>query len=441
MALRPNFVNAETLTKQFCSPLIPAVIQCDLLLGKLADRTLSATERGYAVFYVMRVSDTICGTKRNLLLEYEADLFTRELTDCDIVSFCNADTCIEALLDGVKITAVPDGGGGQPSTDRYISEASIVNGAGGSKKIRFAYSDSSEPIEVTLPSETVGTPSPYPESMRIDTNEETGERTLVIVLTDEDEVSVSLGVYPSTYVSGVSVSGTTLTITRQGAANQSINLSSLSGEGGGGGGLTIESSENTESADIEDEFADTVDAGVVVSWADTFGIPRISMGNADGWVHLVQPIPPLIQDYDPPSRFLLSTTYTDIPGSAATYIPRSASSRILIEMAMHLAGAVAGKPGSANIQLVSGGIVVPKCKVAYYMGGNTSSGTYIPIDLFTIVRFDIPSWGTTARALKLMARNYNTANPGKIHETYSLEGAVNSQLVKASLKIQEYFPS
>lgn len=441
MALRPTFANAKTLSKQFCSPSIPAVIQCDLLLAKLADRTLSVTERGYAVFYVSRVTDTVCGNKRNLLLEYDRDLFTRDLTDCDIVSFCNADTCIEALLDGVKTTADSDDGGGQPSTDRYISAATIVDGPGGSKKIRFAYSDSSDPIEVTLPSVAVGTPSPYPDSMRIDTDEGTGERTLVIVLTNEEEVSVSLGVYPSTYVSGVSFSGTTLTISREGAPDQSINLSSLSGGGGGGGGLTIQSSENTQSSDIEDEFAATVDDGVVVRWLDAYGVPRISMGNADGWVHLVEPWPPVIQPYSPDTRFLLSTTYTDVPGSSISYTPKSASSRVVYRFAFHIAGAVANNPGTAHIQFVSGGTIVPKSKVTFRPSDNNSNGSYIPADLFTAVEFNIPSWGTTPRTLKLMARNLNSANPCKIHETYWLDGVASSQLVNANLTVHEYFPA
>lgn len=434
MALRPNFVEAKSFSKAFHSPNVPAVTQCDLLIGKLADRTLSPTERGYIALWVAGLRDTMCGDKRTLTLEYDRNLTTRDLVDCDIVSFCAADTCIEAVLDGVKLTSEGDEGG-ETAPDKYVSGAAIVDGPGGSKRLRLIYSDDSEPILVTLPSEVTGSPSPYPVSFRIDEVE--GGNELVLVLSDEEEVEILLpaAVVEGAYVSSVELIEGVLTFSVEGGDDIEIELPS--GEAGSSGVLS--SNNATESA-IEAEFTEGVAGGVIVRWTDANGIKRISFGNSGGWVHAFgnPPISGVARPFAPIAKQSLTTTYADIAGSSEPYTPLSEAngSIVVYEYSFQLASDDVAEEALAHVRLVVGGSVASGSMKNF----RSTSSTGYRGDLFVTYRHAVPSWGKTERTMKLQGREYSSTGDTKVHEAVHVDGVATNGLVNAVLKIQEFLP-
>jgi hypothetical protein len=447
--MRPNFVTPKTVKKRYiCQQNWPICAEGSLFLAKLGDSSLTVDEKGYLLTYVQFIADSHNGQFRTVTFEYDRTKVTRDILAVDIEFGCCADSCIEAVLGWVDVikAQVEDlaangggDGGGDPPADRFVSGMSIEDGAGGSKKLRLTFSTGSPSYrEVTLPSEVVGTPNPYPTAASIQAG-----NVIRITLSDTTFVEVTLPTIPAA-ISDLTLDGSSLTLTLAAGDPITVDLSDLPGLNGSSGAVPVTNANDTV-AEIEGAYSpEQKAAGLIVRWTDADGMPRISIANTGGWTHLMAQagVMGTAKPFTPSAAQQLTTTYADIDGSSVTYTPKSANSVIVYRYAFQLAGGDTDDPVNASFRLVSNGNVVSG-SVANFYGGVTLAvpgSNYVPLQQLAIYEQTLPSWGTTARTVKLQGREYNSSNEAKVHETNGAEGSATPLLVKATLTILEFLP-
>ena len=440
--MRPNFVTPKTVKKRYtCQQNWPICAEGSLFLAKLADSSLTVDEKGYLLTYVQFIADSANGQFRTVTFEYDRTLVTRDIQAVDIEFGCCADSCVEAILgwfDVIKAQVeqleTNSGGGGSPSEDRYIASASIVDGAGDSKKLRLTFNTGSPSyVEVTLPSEVSGSPNPYPNAISISGGK------IRVTLSDATYVETDFPDIPAG-IEGVELDGSTLIITLSEGDPLEVDLSALPGLSGDGGGVVPVTNANDTEAEVEGDYtSEQVAAGLIVLWTDASGAARVSIANEDGWVHgtaQTSGVCGVAKEFDPSAVQNLTTTYADIDGSSVTYTPKYSNSRIVYEFSCHVAGRTSSYSGMGHFQFVSGGNVVAKSKVTQLAEWAADSA-----DEVFHYRFSLPSWGKTARTLKLMGRAYSSNVSLKVHGSRYMDGATSESLFKATLTVLEFLPT
>lgn len=143
----------------------------------------------------------------------------------------------------------------------------------------------------------------------------------------------------------------------------------------------------------------------------------------------------VVQEYDPSAAQSLTTTYADINGSDYSFTPVSASSEIVYEYNFQLACDTGTTSNIAHGKLLVDGVDETESKLTWRMGGNTNGA--FP-DGHIVYRKLIASWGTSAKTVKMQARESGSGDVFKVHETFYSDGAATSVLVRALLTITEY---
>ena len=92
----------------------------------------------------------------------------------------------------------------------------------------------------------------------------------------------------------------------------------------------------------------------------------------------------------------------------------------------------------ANIKLLVDGTLEAKSETIIFLGHyvNAKGNGFFPT-----FRYSIDSWGTSAKTIKLQARDHSTLFATKLHETFYWNGsASNPKLRQAVLVIEEIAP-
>tara|TARA_R110000787_G_scaffold19519_2_gene58457 strand:+ start:88 stop:546 length:459 start_codon:yes stop_codon:yes gene_type:complete len=134
----------------------------------------------------------------------------------------------------------------------------------------------------------------------------------------------------------------------------------------------------------------------------------------------------VLEPYNPSAAQTLTTTYTDIDGSDYSFTPVSASSEIHYEYS--LMASTPDAVGIWNMKLMVDGVEETESK------GGQSFDYQDTYDY----QYAVPSWGTSAKTIKLQARDYTTAWDVNLHQLKEADGVASSALVRAVLKITEY---
>jgi hypothetical protein len=128
----------------------------------------------------------------------------------------------------------------------------------------------------------------------------------------------------------------------------------------------------------------------------------------------------------------LTTTYADITGSDHSFTPTSASSEILYEYTFQQCVGVVGEAPFGHYKLVIDGTDENNSRSnAYPSGANAEILVH-----FTFIK---PSWGTSAKIMKVQGREHAASFDTRLHENYYWDGAaVGSIWRDPVLRITEY---
>lgn len=131
-------------------------------------------------------------------------------------------------------------------------------------------------------------------------------------------------------------------------------------------------------------------------------------------------------EYDPSAAQTLTTTFADVNGSDYSFTPVSGSSVLLYRLSFQHS-VTAANDGNTNFQLLVDGSVETESICAMSM-----ETTNIFSQQFENYRYTIQSWGTSAKTVKMQAKENAAGVDVKLHATYA------GELVRATLQITEY---
>ena len=137
----------------------------------------------------------------------------------------------------------------------------------------------------------------------------------------------------------------------------------------------------------------------------------------------------MVQRHDPTATQNATSTYADLDGSSISFTPVSASSKIIYRYVFYQA--TAGGNGLGHFKLLLDGTEQTESKFTAFVSLSGYGEGFVGHEYL------LDSWGTSAKTLKLQAREYDAANAVKFHETAYVDGAVSSVLVRAVLTITE----
>lgn len=137
----------------------------------------------------------------------------------------------------------------------------------------------------------------------------------------------------------------------------------------------------------------------------------------------------VVQRHDPSAAQNGTTTYADLDGSSISFTPVNASSKILYRYTFYQ-GNVSGA-GVGSFKLLLDGSEQTESKHSIF---DATAGIG---EGYRTFEYLLDSWGTTAKTLKMQAREYLASNEVKWHGTMYVDGAATNLLVRAVLTITE----
>lgn len=139
----------------------------------------------------------------------------------------------------------------------------------------------------------------------------------------------------------------------------------------------------------------------------------------------------VVQLHNPSAAQTLTTTHADVAGSDYAFTPVSASSNIVYRYSFAWSGD--GGAPIISLKLLVDGTLETESETS--LAGNATAAYS---GGFCNYEYLIQSWGTSAKTIKMQAREHSASYNSKLHEGHYWDGAVYNKLRRAVLTITEY---